>query len=85
MFDKIERIDGRKETKTFDNTDDEEDKIYVEIVRIKITIPGNLTEQYQYNTGTTYYTTNKFHILSKVEKVNIEVEAHNGTKSICNK
>jgi hypothetical protein len=74
-----------KKTKTFDDTDDEEDEVYVGTVRIKIAIPGNLTGEYQYDTGTTHHTTNEFHRLSEVEEVNIEVEAHDGTKSICKK
>jgi hypothetical protein len=73
-----------KKTKTSDDTD-EEDGVYVGVVRIKITIPGNLAGEYQYGTGTARHTTNEFQRLSKVEEVNIEVEAHDGTESICKK
>jgi hypothetical protein len=44
-----------------------------------------LAGEYQYDTGTTHHTTNEFHRLSEVEEVNIEVEAHGGTKPISKK
>jgi hypothetical protein len=74
-----------KKTKTSDDTEEEEEGVYVGVVRIKIAIPGNLTGEYQYDTGTTHHTTNEFRRLSEVEEVNIEVGAHDGTKSICKK
>jgi hypothetical protein len=41
------------------------------------------TTQYQYDTGTTHHTTNEIARLIDIEKVNIPVEAHDGSISYC--
>jgi hypothetical protein len=63
--------------------DNEEEEIYVGVVKVGLAIPGNPMDKYQYDTGTTYHTTDGLHRLSNIKEPNLE--GHDGRKSICKK
>jgi hypothetical protein len=54
-------------------------------IKIRSAIPGNPTDEYQYDTGATHHTTNELHRLTDIKELNLEVEGHDGKKSICKK
>jgi hypothetical protein len=60
-------------------------EIYVGAIKVRLAIPRNPMNEYQYDTGTTHHTTNELHRLSDIKEINLEVEGHDGKKSICTK
>jgi hypothetical protein len=63
-----------KKAKASEDTKDNDEGIYVGAIKIRLAIPGNPTDEYQYDTYATHHTTNEFHRLCNIKELNLEVE-----------
>lgn len=59
--------------------------IRIAAIRINLAKDSKNGHLYLYDTGATHHTTNEYHRLEDIEDVDIEVEAHDGSKSWCKK
>ena len=71
-----------KEEKDKDDSSDS-DTEGVSVCMIRIGKAKTREGWFQYHTGTSHHTTNNLSLLTNVQSINIPVEAHDGTKSIC--
>jgi hypothetical protein len=85
-FTKKREQKSAKKSKAHEGIDDNEDEeICVGAIKVRLAIPGNHRNEYQYDTSTTHHTTNKLYRISDIKEINLEVEEHDGKKSICMK
>jgi len=82
---KKEKKDKAKAKKAkAEEVDSESDEEGVTVCMVRVGKVGMKRKGwFQYDTGTSHHTTNQLKLLRNIKQINLPVEAHDGTKSIC--